>query len=471
MSTDPCSKGAFLLFADRGEGPSRVAGLGTVIRRLIRQDTAPDRPPSLGVLGYREGMPESRSQSIDLVVVGGGIAGLWILDAAIRAGLSAICVEASKLGSGQSVCAQGIIHGGLKYTLRERDLAAANPISEMPSLWNELASGSPRTGPDLSEAVMSSPCTWLWRTDSLASRLGMLGAKAALRTKPSTVDREQRPELLRDAPGTVLRVEEPVFDTRSVLRALATAHPTSLVAVDGPEGIEFASRGGEVSRIILRNGTAEVTLEPRAVVLAAGAGNEGLLSRLGLDASVAQRRPLHMTLLRSPSLPEFHGHCVDGNRTRVTITSGRDAEGNVVWQLGGDLAESGVGRDPLDQIAFAAAELRAVLPDLDLASVSGAAWSTYRIDRAERRTGSGFRPDDAELVSLHDGRLLVAWPTKWALAPRLAAAVIEALPAGIASASTATVTLTGFHPPEIATFPWENRTWTSHRDVRSAAPA
>jgi hypothetical protein len=241
--------------------------------------------------------------------------------------------------------------------------------------------------------------------------------------------------------------------------------------VDGPEGIEFTSQGGQVTRVILRHGKAAVTLVPRAVVLAAGAGNEGLLSRLGLDASIAQRRPLHMTLLRAASLPEFYGHCVDGNRTRVTITSGRDAGGQIVWQLGGDLAETGVARDPASQIAFAAAELQAVLPSLHLSKRPDAAWSTYQIDRAERRTRSGLRPDDAEVLSLHDGRLLVAWPTKWALAPRLAAAVLAALPPEIAAEPTPPADLTGFTPPEIATFPWENRTWTSHHDVRSAAPA
>lgn len=425
-------------------------------------------------------MPESSAQSIDLVVVGGGIAGLWILDAAVRAGLSVVCVEASKLGSGQSVCAQGIIHGGLKYTLKERDLSASAPISAMPSLWTGLASGDPQNGPDLRTAVMSSPCTWLWRTDSLASRLGMLGAKAALQTRPTTVPPAERPPIIREAPGAVLQVGEPVFEARSVLEALARPHVgdpsegsgnSRLIAVNGPEGIEFTSQGGEVKRVILRGGNAEVTLLPRAVVLAAGAGNEGLLSRLGLDASITQRRPLHMTLLRSSSLPEFHGHCVDGNRTRVTITSGRDTDGRVVWQLGGDLAETGVARESAAQVTFAAAELQAILPALDLSNCSDAAWSTYRIDRAESRTRSGFRPDDAQVVSLHEGRLLVAWPTKWALAPRLAAAVLAALPPELVAHPTPPVDLAGFEPPEIAAYPWENRTWISHHDVRSAAPA
>ena len=426
-----------------------------------------------------------RDQSVDLLVIGAGIAGLWILDAAVSRGLSAVAVECDALGAGQSVCAQGIIHGGLKYALRERDLDAAGSISAMPETWRHLHDGTATDGPDLRAATLSSPCTWIWRTDSLASRLGFLGAKAALKTRPRSVDDAERPPLLRTAPGSVLRVDEPVFDTRSVLAAIASRHEGRIARVDGPEAVELASRGGDIERVILRRTVSSddaadveagfdgehVVLRPRCVVLAAGTSNEGLLSRLGLDASIAQRRPLHMTLLRATDLPPMFGHCVDGNRTRVTITSGRDADGRTVWQLGGELAERGVERDSATQIATAATELAAVLPDLDLGSFDDAAWSTYRVDRAERRTGGGLRPDDAVVVPHHDGRLLVAWPTKWALAPRLAAAVLAAMPAEIAQTPSPPVDLSPLPVPPVADFPWENRTWTPHRDVRSVARA
>ena len=39
-------------------------------------------------------MAGSDGHPVDLVVVGGGIAGLWILDAAVRAGRNAVLVEA-----------------------------------------------------------------------------------------------------------------------------------------------------------------------------------------------------------------------------------------------------------------------------------------------------------------------------------------------------------------------------------------
>jgi glycerol-3-phosphate dehydrogenase len=416
-------------------------------------------------------MHARREQSVDLLVIGAGIAGLWILDAAVRRGLSAVAVECDALGAGQSVCAQGIIHGGLKYALREKDLEAAGSISAMPEVWRRLQKSGGEDGPDLRGATLSSPCTWIWRTDSLASRIGFLGAKAALRTRPQAVEDAARPPLLSSVPGSVLRVEEPVFDTRSVLAALAAAHQGRIAAVDGPEGIELASRGGDIERAILRRGDEEVVVHPRCVVLAAGIGNERLLSRLGLDATVAQRRPLHMTLLRASGLPTMFGHCVDGNRTRVTITSGVDRSGRTVWQLGGELAERGVERDAAAQLATAASELACVLPDLDLGAFEDAAWATYRVDRAERRTRGGLRPDDAVVMSHLAGRLLVAWPTKWALAPRLAAAVLESMPQEIAAAPSPLVDLSPLPAPDVADFPWETCSWTPHRDVRSAAPA
>ena len=421
-------------------------------------------------------MSGSDGHPVQLLVIGGGIAGLWTLDAAVRAGWNAVLVEAFELGRGQSVAAQGIIHGGLKYTLRERDLEAAGAIAEMPAFWRERHESQGETGPDLRSARMSAPCTWMWRTDTLSSRLGMLGAKAALRTRPHAVEEDERPALLRSAPGTVLRVAEPVFDTRSVLETLARAHGRRIVGVDGIEGIEFSSAGGRVERVILRSGDFEVAIRPAAVALAAGTGNEGLRARLGLDPEAGQRRPLHMALVRSRSLPEFHGHCVDGNRTRVTITSARDDRDRVVWQLGGDLAERGVGRDDAAQRRAAAEELRAVLPTLGFDGMDDLEWSSYRVDRAERRTRAGLRPDDAEVVSLHGGRLVTAWPTKWALAPRLAASVLAATRDAVESSGFPTIAdavpaaLDGLRRPRVAPYPWEERSWTKHRDVVSAEP-
>ena len=54
---------------------------------------------------------------IDTLIFGAGVAGLWLLDELLRAGRDAWLIESRALGAGQTVASQGIIHGGLKYTL------------------------------------------------------------------------------------------------------------------------------------------------------------------------------------------------------------------------------------------------------------------------------------------------------------------------------------------------------------------
>ena len=52
-------------------------------------------------------------------------------------------------------------------------------------------------------------------------------------------------------------------------------------------------------------------------------------------------------------------------------------------------------------------------------------WATLRVDRAEPLQSGLSRPDNAFLAE--DGRLLVGWPTKLALAPDFADRVLHAL--------------------------------------------
>ena len=73
---------------------------------------------------------------LDVLVFGGGAAGLWCLDRLRRAGYHAILLESKALGSGQTIQSQGIIHGGGKYALRGvRDFDAVRATSSMPERW------------------------------------------------------------------------------------------------------------------------------------------------------------------------------------------------------------------------------------------------------------------------------------------------------------------------------------------------
>lgn len=381
---------------------------------------------------------------IDALIIGGGMAGLFAMNALRRAGHSVCLVERSALGDGQSVCAQGIVHGGVKYSLGGLVSGSARAIERMPERWLAMAdTGSEfdlRTAPPLARHM------WLWRSEGVAGALAMVGAKLSLRARPEAVAPAERPHFLRDVRGDVLRMPEPVFDPVATLGALLA--PMMRWAVRGEARV---MRDGTV-RVVGDGRT--VMLRPRCLVLAAGAGNAALRGECGLAQGLMQLRPLHQAMVRGP-LPEFHGHCVDGLATRVTVTSAAIAGGERVWHIGGKLAEEGVSRDARAQRSHALAEMRAVLPSVDFSSCM---WSTYSVSRAEREQPKGGRPEDAcvERSALGGTSVLTVWPTKMALAPVAADMVLESAGRACHGPSSADVAsaLEGWERPPVARAPW-----------------
>ena len=355
----------------------------------------------------------------DVAIFGGGAAGLWVLDVLLARGHGAVLLESDRLGGGQTVCAQGIIHGGMKYTLNGVLSRSAAAIRDMPALWRDCLAG--RREPHLTGTRVRADHCYLWRTGGVRGRLGMIGARIGLRAKPNPVPADERPEPLASCPGTVARINEPVIDPASLVKELGHRHHRCIMKVDARRGIVMdRDDGGRITGITLSapGGDDRCRIEPRTVILTAGAGNAALAAMAGIGGAARQQeRPLHMLMMRG-RLPELNGHCVDGARTRVTITSDNDSDGRTVWQVGGQIAEDGVAMDTETLVRHGAAEIRAVLPGLDLGGVE---WATYRIDRAE--AAGGGRPDDVFVTAV--GNVIVAWPTKLSLVPRLAQRIIE----------------------------------------------
>ena len=401
---------------------------------------------------------------LDAVIFGGGAAGLWMLDEFIRAGRRCLLLEAGELGAGQTIASQGIIHGGLKYTLSGLFSSSARAIADMPRIWRQCLAGEAK--PNLSSTRLRAHSCVLWQTTSLKSRLGMMGARAGLRVAPRRLAAHERPPLLAECPGIVARLDEQVIEPWSFIADLSEQHRDRIIRIDADNGLEFsplASPAGSSEsrfvRLLNPETGAPLDLRPRHIILAAGAGNARLREMSGLRAGAMQQRPLHMVMLRGERLPALCGHCTDGAATRVTITSTRDFFDRAVWQVGGQIAERGVAMDEQQLIRFAHEELRAVLPGIDL---KGVEWATYRANRAEAGN-AGARPSDVSVIG--DGNILTCWPTKLALAPRLAQQVL-AMPgagAGRAKAGDATSdvpSLRGWPQPVAALPPWETtQTW------------
>lgn len=401
-------------------------------------------------------VPGEFAMRLDTVIFGGGAAGLWLLDRLSRDGHHVVLLESNALGAGQTVASQGIIHGGLKYTLSGLLTRSAISIREMPLLWRDALLG--RITPNLTRTRLRSECCYLWQTDSFSSRVGMLGARIGLQVKSEAIEAEERPAALANVFGTVARLPEQVICPASFIADLADQYRDRILKIDVAKGLKFRlGSPGEVESLILTSpadGT-ELELCPRQVVFTAGAGNARLREMVGLSADVMQRRPLHMVLARG-ILPELHGHCVDGARTRVTITSDIDDDGRTVYQIGGQLAEDGTRLEPLALAEMARAELTSVLPSLDLSHVE---WSTYRVDRAEGATGNGVRPDSIQVLCA--GNVTTGWPTKLVLAPILAQEIASRASSPYISAAFDPTPIAQWPRPEVAALPWQeqDRVW------------
>ena len=359
----------------------------------------------------------SQSLSTDVLIVGGGIAGLWLNARLRRLGYSTLLVERGRLGGEQSVKSQGIIHGGAKYALHGALTGASEAIADMPRRWREALSGSGEL--DLSGVRLLSEAHYLWSPGTLAGNLTSFFASKAVRGRVDQVKGEQLPPALQDRKfkGKVSRLAELVLDVPSLITRLAELAGDGLLAA---RDIQPLRDGSQLSG--LRVDGREIRAQ--RVVLSAGAGNAQLLATLGIEQPKQQLRPLHMVLAKGPALKPLYAHCLGGGpKPRVTVTTHPAADGQWVWYLGGDLAEAdGVARDEASQIKAAQQELAELLPWVDQ---SATRWATLRVDRAEPAQSGLVRPDNAFLAE--QGRLLVGWPTKLALSPDLADRVLTKL--------------------------------------------
>ncbi|MCO7632412.1 FAD-dependent oxidoreductase [Pseudomonas guariconensis] len=355
--------------------------------------------------------------STDVLIVGAGVAGLWLNARLRRLGYSTVLVERASLGGEQTIKSQGIIHGGTKYALHGALTGASEAIADMPRRWREALAGSGEL--NLGNTRLLSDAHYLWSPGTLAGNLTSFFASKAVRGRVDQVKGEQLPPALQDRAfkGKVYRLAELVIDVPSLLANLAELAGDSLLA---GERIEPLREGGEL--LGLRVDDREIRAQ--RIVLSAGAGTEALLQALGLDQPAMQRRPLHMVMAKGPNLKPLYAHCLGGGpKPRVTITTHPAADGQWVWYLGGDLAEAdGVAREPAAQIAAAQKEIANLLPWVDQRQVR---WATLRVDRAEPAQSGLVRPDNAFLAEQQ--RLLVGWPTKLALAPDFCDRVLASL--------------------------------------------
>lgn len=350
-------------------------------------------------------------KSFDLAIIGGGIAGLWTLAAAKEKGIKAVLFEKDKLGCGQSLASQGIIHGGSKYSLTGSLSNASKVISSMPSRW--LNSKQQQNDVNLSEARILSLHQYLIPAKGADSKLlSFLGSKTmASFSKKITI--EHAPQAYQDlgVAGSIFELHEPVFAVDSIFEALQKQYQSSIYQHEiNAQDIKKQDQGFSIS-------LGNEKILTHKVLLTCG---EGFQEFSSLSNVKMQKRALHMVMVKSQNLPEVFAHFIGrSSKPLLTITSHKHHD-DIVWYLGGNLAETGTTLSSEQQIKKAKELLLELIPNLKNETLE---FDSFSINRAEPKQSGLMRPDDAFVET--KGSLIIGWPTKLALAPRFADKVLQ----------------------------------------------
>jgi glycerol-3-phosphate dehydrogenase len=349
----------------------------------------------------------------DIVIIGGGIAGLWLLNRVISAGYSAVLFESHALGSAQTIASQGMIHGGIKYALSGALNSGSEAIAAMPDHWRRCLAGEGDV--DLRNTKILSDHFYLWSSGSLTSKLTSFFASKMARGRVEPTEREKGPDVFRHTQfrGHLYKLVDLVLDVPSLLNNLADNVRQQIFSIDWKTAKFSRDKNGAINALHINQ---DIRVEAQRFVFSAGEGNEFLMQQVGVTAPAMQRRPLKQVLVKHDAPYSLYAHCMGSNPSpRLTVSSHRAADGKWVWYLGGDLATEGTHDADEVLIAKAKKELRDLFGWVDFGNTE---WQTIFLNRAEPKQSALLKPDQAFAETAKDcENLIVAWPTKLTLAP------------------------------------------------------
>ncbi|MBP7951748.1 MAG: FAD-dependent oxidoreductase [Verrucomicrobiales bacterium] len=387
----------------------------------------------------------------DVAVFGGGIAGLWAMQALEARGYAPVLIERHTLGGAQTLASQGILHGGIKYALDGRVDDIALRLREMPQRWLQSIRGGGEV--DLSGVGVLSDRQHLWSSGSILSKLsGALGAKM-LHGEVDAESRDRWPAVFQETGyrGTVRVLHETVLDIKSVVEKFAANLQGRHFRA---QGIDLQMNRGRIDGVKLHASNCQpCLLRAGFYVFAAGVGNEGAAQHMEFPQPATQRRPLRQMLVKGVPW-KLYGHCLMADpKPRVTVTTHFLPDGTPVWYLGGNIAEKACKMSEEEAFDFALREMMAVFPKIDWKRHE---WASWDVDRAEPHQAVRFMPGEPT-VQIRENSVL-AWPTKLVFAPALASKLAQEIGNRLSPGGASAPALT-LPAAEVGKYPWEQATW------------
>jgi len=403
-----------------------------ISRRKFLEWSAKATAGTLVLNGFTDGcfaMASPSSQPpipLDVLIVGGGVQGLWTLRALQSLGFSVAVVERGTLGGAQTCHSHVYIHGGHLYY---GDFELAARLRDANSEWTSFVrDADPERGVVLSVFGFSNEA-------EVAERL-VFWDDPRLRLP---YERTVVPPILQG--GTishVLKTPEYALNGGSMMLKLADIRD-AMSKINDIRRIHLTSDAMSVSAVdISMPDGRTVTIQPRALVLAAGAGNQRLLELVsegdrGLLAKmrgIQHIRKAHMLVIKGPKrllqplagiFPKVGG----------LFIGSRVVGDDTVWLVSDDRSphleepEDWINYDERWWLPRTIQSLERVAPKT-FESKDALRWGVYAAPKAEVRTPAfETRRDWVQQFGVRN--LWAVWPAKLTLAPLAALEIASAI--------------------------------------------
>lgn len=388
-------------------------------------------------LSARDAFNVEEAIDVDVVIIGGGIQGLWLLADLVEKGYSAVVLERMRPGYGQTGHSHVFLHQGHMYAAMQGVsdvLTRVTAVQKAHDLWKEALLP---TGRLKGLAPLTSNFYVGWTDPGKAGAFEEYCSATGIPYKeifhtPLEFGTLAKMRKLYESKATCLQARELLGCLLNLrdLRKRVCCCDEVLIKTYSSSTIELVAKRGKANLLGVRS---------KAVVLAAGAGNERLLHNLSSNPNIVQRSQstkqqtikTFMLVIRhfddslplvTGMFPEFGG---------IFIVSRRDDLGRTVWLIGDKQRQ--LVPVPGEMTAFDAnswfrrlkTELTKLFPQL-MNNAENYEWGVYEATKAEtfgidkRFPEGGVFPGGYHLYKEPDKPIWLTWPTLLTFAPLIA---------------------------------------------------
>ena len=156
----------------------------------------------------------------DIVIIGAGIAGIWLTNVLKNMGFDCVLLENDAIGSGQTISSQGMLHSGVKYALQGKVTADTLAIKDAPFLWQQALSNN-------SQIKLTTNCVladgqYLWSNGKLSTNIANFFVSKVLQSNVSKIEPSSFPEPFNNNKfnGSLYKLQETILNMPNTLQEL-----------------------------------------------------------------------------------------------------------------------------------------------------------------------------------------------------------------------------------------------------------